>query len=158
MTDKIPGNQDPTIPSSARQSGHPASSATNVTAQPQLPSAFNPLSPENVADPYPFYCAMRRNAPVYQVPGLGFFIVSRYADIHHVLSHPEMFSSRQPPGVDTRPPDDVMEIVSQGYPPMDTLLTNDPPSHSRFRALVNKAFSARCVITLNQRSDRFPMT
>jgi len=120
-------------------------SATGAAPQSRLPSDFNPLSPENVADPYPFYRAMRHNAPVYHVPGIGFFIVSRYGDIHHVLCHPEIFSSKQPPGVDTRAPDDVMEILSQGYPPVDTLLTNDPPVHSRFRALVNKAFSARRV-------------
>ncbi|HUA32160.1 MAG TPA: cytochrome P450 [Candidatus Binataceae bacterium] len=119
-----------------------------VAGQSQLPSDFNPLSPENVADPYPFYRAMRQHAPVYQVPGVGFFIVSRYADIHHVLSHPEIYSSRQPPGVNPRPSEAVMEILAQGYPPMDTLLTNDPPAHSRFRALVNKAFSARRVATL----------
>ena len=34
---------------------------------------------------------------------------------------------------------------------MDTLLTDDPPVHSRFRALVNKAFSARRVATLKPR-------
>ena len=140
MTDKI-----------NEQSSCPVMGAT----QSRVPSDFNPLSPENVADPYPFYRAMRHHAPVYQVPGAGFFIVSRYADILHVLSHPEIFSSRQPPGVfDTRPPDDVMEILSQGYPPMETLLTNDPPAHSRFRALVNKAFSARRVATLEPKIRR----
>ncbi len=146
MTDKISVNQDPTLPS-ARQSDQ-ALNAQGCAARSQMPSDFDPLSPANVADPYPFYRAMRNNTPVYQVPGVGFFIVNRYADILYVLSHPEIFSSRQPPGVVTRLPDDVMEIVSQGYPPMDTLLTNDPPAHFRFRALVNKAFSARRVATL----------
>jgi len=94
-------------------------SSTAAAAESRLPSDFNPLSPENVADPYPFYRAMRHSAPVYQVPGIGFFIVSRYGDIHHVLGHPEIFSSKQPPGVDTRAPDDVMEILSQGYKPVD---------------------------------------
>src|SRR5713101_1324054 len=148
MTDKISGNQDRSSLSSTPQINCPAMSVTGAAAQSRLPSDFNPLSPENVADPYPFYRAMRHNVPVYQVPGAGFFIVSRFADIHHVLSHPEIFSSKQPPGVDTRTPDDVKEILSQGYPPMDTLLTSDPPVHSRFRALVNKAFSARRVATL----------
>lgn len=148
MTDKISGNQDRSSLSSTRQINCPAMNATSAAVQSRLASDFNPLSPENVADPYPFYRAMRHSVPVYQVPGAGFFIVSRYADIHHVLSHPEIFSSKQPPGDDTRTPDDVMEIMSQGYPPMDTLLTSDPPVHSRFRALVNKAFSARRVATL----------
>src|SRR3981189_1775692 len=127
MTDKISGTQDRTS-----QLKCPVMSATGAAAQSRLPSDFNPLSPENVADPYPFYRAMRDSAPVYQVPDAGVFIVSRYADIHHVLSHPEIFSSKQPLGVVTSTPDDVMEIMSQGYPPMDTLLTNDPPVHSRF--------------------------
>jgi cytochrome P450 len=148
MTNKLSEGQALTLPSSSRQLNCPAIGATGAAERSRLPSDFNPLSPENVADPYPFYRAMRHNAAVYQVPGAGFFIVSRYADIHHVLSHPEIFSSRQPPGVDTRPPDEAIEILSQGYPPMDTLLTNDPPEHSRFRALVNKAFSARRVATL----------
>jgi cytochrome P450 len=148
MTNKISENQDRSSLSSSRQINCPAMNATSAAVQSRLPSDFNPLSPENVADPYPFYRAMRHSAPVYQVPGAGFFIVSSYTDIHHVLSHPEIFSSKQPPGVDTRTPDDVMEIMSQGYPPMDTLLTNDPPVHSRFRALVNKAFSARRVAAL----------
>src|SRR6266481_8487236 len=148
MTDKLSEDQEPTLISPTRQSSCPVMSATGAAGQSRLPSDFNPLSPENVADPYPFYRAMRHNAPVYQVPGAGFFIISRYADILHVLSHSEIFSSKQPPGVDTWAPDDVIEILSQGYPPMDTLLTSDPPVHSRFRALVNKAFSARRVATL----------
>ena len=154
MTDKLSEDQEPTLISPTRQSSCPVMSATGAAGQSRLPSDFNPLSPENVADPYPFYLAMRHNVPVYQVPGAGFFIVSRYADIHHVLSHPEIFSSKQPPGVDTRAPDDVMEILSQGYPPMDTLLTSDPPVHSRFRALVNKAFLAAVSQRWNPRSGR----
>lgn len=43
---------------------------------------------------------------------------------------------------------EVMEIYAQGYPPVDTLLTNDPPAHTRYRVLVTKAFSARRVATL----------
>ena len=163
MTDKISGNEDRSSLSSTRQLKCPVMSATGAAAQSRLPSDFNPLSPENVADPYPFYRAMRHHAPLYQVSGAGFFIVSRYADILHVLSHPEIFSSRQPPGVETKTLDDVIEILSDGYPPMDTLLTSDPPVHSRFRALVNKAFSARRVATLepkirqiaNELIDRF---
>jgi len=113
-----------------------------------LPSQFNPLAPETVENPYPFYRAMREHAPVYQVPGAGFFIVSRYADILSALNNEEIFSSRQPPGVNISTQPEVMEIYAQGYPPVDTLLTNDPPAHTRYRVLVTKAFSARRVATL----------
>ena len=157
MTDKISGNEDRTI--TVEMPGHERDRRRAIAIAVGLQSAFA----GERGDPYPFYRAMRHSAPVYQVPGAGFFIVSRYADILHVLSHPKFSSPGSRLGVDTRAPDDVMEILSQGYPPMDTLLTNDPPVHSRFRALVNKAFSARRVATLepkirqiaNELIDRF---
>ena len=112
------------------------------------PSEFNPLAPETVENPYPFHRALREHAPVYQVPGVGFFIISRYAHILSALNNEEVFSSRQPPGVIVAMPPEVMKIYEQGYPPVDTLLTNDPPSHTRYRVLVTKAFSQRRVATL----------
>lgn len=111
-------------------------------------SDFNPLAPETVECPYPFYAAMRREAPVYQVPGAGFFIVSRYQDIEKVLLDTETFTSKTGPGVRKEPSKEVMEILSQGWLPVDTLLTNDPPSHRRYRGLVNKAFTPRRVALL----------
>jgi len=114
-------------------------------------SAFRPLSPENAENPYPFYRAMREQAPVYRVPELGFFIVSHYDDIMHVLHNEEIFSSNSPagPGVGATPPtSELRAIMERGYPPVNTLLTNDPPAHTRFRALVNKAFTPRRVATL----------
>ena len=57
-------------------------------------SEFNPFAPETIARPYSFYAAMRREAPIYQVPGMGFFIVSRYEDLLFVLTHNELFSSK----------------------------------------------------------------
>ena len=62
------------------------------------PDQFNPLSPQTVENPYDFYRAMREEAPVYAVPGGGFFIVSRYEDAKAVLENEELFSSNQPPG------------------------------------------------------------
>lgn len=126
-------------------------------------SQFKPLAPETVECPYPFYRAMREEQPVYEVPGAGFFIVSRYEDILYALSHEEIFSSMAPPGMQAEPDEEITEIMKTGYLPVNTLLTNDPPSHTRYRALVNKAFSARRVAQLepsvrliaNELIDRF---
>lgn len=38
--------------------------------------------------------------------------------------------------------------MKQGWLPANTLLTNDPPAHRRFRSLVNKAFTPRRVALL----------
>jgi len=108
----------------------------------------NPFSLETIEDPRGFWSAMRTEQPVYQIPGSGFFAISRYEDALYVLTNEQIFSSHQPPGVQVPPGPEVEDILKQGYPTADTLLTNDPPSHTRFRALVNKAFSPRRVAAM----------
>jgi len=75
---------------------------------------------------------MRQEAPVYEVPGMGVFIVSQYKDLERVLLDTEHFSSKTGPGVRKEPPQDIVDIWSQGWLPVSTLLTNDPPAHRRF--------------------------
>lgn len=108
---------------------------------------YNPLAPETLECPFPFYEAMRREAPVYQVPGAGFFIVSRYEDIVQVLKHPELYSSNSGPGL-AHFDAEIEAIYADGYPRPNTLLSNDPPDHMRYRSLVNKAFTPRRVLGL----------
>ncbi len=46
-------------------------------AQERAPPAFNPLDPAFIADPYPFYRALRETAPVFRTPQ-GFWLMTRY--------------------------------------------------------------------------------
>lgn len=41
---------------------------------------YNPFSPEVQDNPYPYYAYLRQHAPVYQVPGVGFWVITRYDD------------------------------------------------------------------------------
>jgi cytochrome P450 len=43
--------------------------------------------------PYPFYDALRRDAPVFKHPDRNEYLISRRKDIIHVLQHPEIFSN-----------------------------------------------------------------
>jgi cytochrome P450 len=43
--------------------------------------------------PYAFYEAMRREEPIYRIPGQDAFLVSRWEDIAYVAHHPELFSA-----------------------------------------------------------------
>ena len=117
-------------------------------------SEFDFFDPAVAEDPYAFYDALRREAPVHPVPGLGFFLVTRYADVVQALRQPERFSSRFGQAMQARmggPRKELLDVWSRGWMPVDTLLTNDPPSHTRFRGLVSKAFSARRVATIEPR-------
>jgi cytochrome P450 len=106
------------------------------------------VSPEVLECPYPYYERVREEAPVHQTP-LGFWAVSRYEDVLSVVRNPEMFSSlAQSNSFVTPPPPEVIEIAKQGYPRVNTLLSNDPPSHTQFRNLVNKAFLPKRVAQL----------
>jgi cytochrome P450 len=54
---------------------------------------YNPFHPDVKADPYPYYAALRKESPVYQIPKTGFYAVSRYDDVAAVLKQPELYSS-----------------------------------------------------------------
>lgn len=105
--------------------------------------------PEIQTCPFPFLKKLRAEAPVYQDPMTGMYIVTRYDDIGHITAHPEIFSN-QTTVVIGRHNSPVAEEVARryatrGFPEMHTMVTNDPPSHTKYRALVDKAFSPSYV-------------
>jgi cytochrome P450 len=110
-------------------------------------ASINPLDPAVVESPFEYYRALREEAPVHRVPGLGFFIVTRYDLLLEVLADTQRFSSRSGPAVGGKgePPAELIEIMKRGYPPVDTLLSADPPEHTRYRSLCTRAFSGRAV-------------
>lgn len=121
------------------------------------------VTPEVLECPYPYYARVRDEAPVHQTP-LGFYVVSRYEDVVGVVRDTERFSSDMRNSFVGGPPsDEVKAIQAEGYPSVNTLLTNDPPSHTQFRGLVNKAFTPKRVAQLegeirqiaNDLMDRF---
>src|ERR1700755_1549062 len=50
-------------------------------------------SPEVTQCPYPFYAALRRDAPIYKYPGRDEFLIARRSDILDVLKRPDIFSN-----------------------------------------------------------------
>lgn len=114
---------------------------------------FNPLDPETLECPYPFYEALHAEAPVHPIPEMGLVVVSTFDLIREVVHDPATYSSAMPtgpadlPGIGTEPEDaELAELRAKtarsGAP---TLLAADPPWHARYRSLVNKALSARRV-------------
>lgn len=101
---------------------------------------YNPLAPEVKANPYPYYAALRDTAPAYYVESLDCWAISRYADVNHVLRTPQLFSS------------EILFTALLGemnpVPEALSLISSDPPDHTRLRKLVNKAFTPRIVRSL----------
>ncbi len=109
------------------------------------PLEFNPMLPEYRADPYPFYHRFRQVDPVHWSDFLGFWVLTRYADIVAVLRDPR-FSAN--PGLWEGYQDFLQSIGGRG--PLSAMeekwmLFMDPPDHTRLRTLVGKAFTPRVV-------------
>lgn len=108
--------------------------------------------------PYPHYREMRDEAPVLELDGAMFgrpderiFAVSRYDDVKRILHDPTTFSSRF--GTPAFKPSAELlarlrEAGKDGWPNVSTMLTEDPPSHTRYRRLVSMAFTPRRVALL----------
>lgn len=104
-------------------------------------------------DPFPYYHALRAAAPVYRLPHKiaptmpDTYLVTSYDLVQSVIRDPETFSNAFGRVMNAGPESDpeLEAIFAKGWPTIDTLLTNDPPSHKRFRGLVNRAFTASRV-------------
>jgi len=113
-------------------------------------AASSPISPEALACPHQYNERLRNEAPVYQCPHSGIFFVSDYDTVREISKDHATFSNKF--GQAMRPMQqvdpEIAAIQAQGYKSVDTMLTEDPPGHRRYRGLVNQAFTARRVSTL----------
>ncbi len=108
--------------------------------------------------PYPHYRTMRDEAPVLEMDGatLGrtgerVFAVSRHADVKRILHDHKTFSSQFGSSAANASPElraRLREVYADGWPNVSTMLTEDPPSHTRYRRLVSMAFTPKRVSRL----------
>ena len=104
---------------------------------------FNPYSWELHEDPYPTYRALREHAPVYRNDALGFWALSRHADVAAAFKDTLTFSNRE--GV-------ALERSSQAQASATaSFLAMDPPRHDQMRNLVSRGFTPRRVADLEPR-------
>lgn len=104
---------------------------------------FNPYSWDLHEDPYPTYRALRDEAPVYRNDELGFWALSRYADVAAAFKDPQTFSNAE--GV-------ALERSSQQVASATaSFLAMDPPRHDEMRGLVSRGFTPRRVADLEPR-------
>ncbi|MBI3247405.1 MAG: cytochrome P450 [Deltaproteobacteria bacterium] len=100
-----------------------------------------------LTNPYPTYSELREQSPVCMefvpggvVPGLdeplAAWALMRHDDVYGALRDHETFSSARNP------------LVEKGFFPQLVLIMDDPPRHTRFRRLVNKAFTLKRVESL----------
>ncbi len=116
------------------------------------PESFDPFDPRVIEAPYDYYAALRRHAPVHEVPGAGFHVVSTYALVQEVALAPGVFSSNLVAvllaGGATTPQMLALDLGEMEAKPVDVLATVDPPHHTRQRRVIGRAFQSRRVAEL----------
>jgi cytochrome P450 len=107
---------------------------------------FDPLSEAFLADPY---AGMAGRPPVFYAPSLDYYVVSRFADVEYVFTHPDLFSAApaQLPLVQVVP--EAMQILREGgHRPQPSMVSLDPPDHTRLRGPAARAFTPRRVAVM----------
>ena len=114
---------------------------------------FDPLCAEFLADPYAVMAALpRRTQPVFYAPSLDYYVVTRYADVEAVFLDPETFSAAtaQLPLVALVP--EALKILAEGgHRPQPSMVSLDPPAHTRLRRPTSRAFTPRRVAAMEPR-------
>ena len=111
------------------------------------PVQFNPLLPEFIADPYPFYARLRAEDPVHHSP-LGLWVLSRYADALLVLRDPRFGRAGYDQIIEARFGDGPLTGSFRRW-----MLFADPPDHTRLRGLVSKAITPSALAALRPRIE-----
>jgi cytochrome P450 len=109
---------------------------------------YDPRRPEHMADPFPIFAALRERDPVHWSPILGGWVLTRYADVRPVLHDRRFSADRITPFRDHLEPDRRAGVAELLGMLGRWAVFNDPPEHTRRRALLNKAFTPRTVEAL----------
>jgi cytochrome P450 len=93
-------------------------------------------------DPFPRYRQLRTEAPVAWNGKLGYWVLSKHADVMTVSKDPATFCSGR--GI-------LTFEIGVDYPSPPTMMHTDPPDHTRYRKLVQPGFAPSRMRTLEQR-------
>lgn len=132
-------------------------SPSQNSAASSCPYSGKSLSEMTLTDPqvqaYPqhFYETLRSEAPVHFDEKLGMWLVSRHEDIVKLLRDPETFSDKH--GYEAQYASGYFEefkeiLEKEGGGFFSDAIKSDPPYHTRIRKLLDKAFSAHRVKSL----------
>jgi cholest-4-en-3-one 26-monooxygenase len=128
--------------------------------RPRCPVSIDLIDPETFADGLPLeqFAAMRESAPVFWHEqqgawGDGFWVVTRHADVQEVSRTPEVFSSYQRGALlhtgAEQDEEQALEMTRM------LMLNMDPPEHSQYRNIVQRAFTPRVIKALEPRLEEF---
>src|SRR5262245_58245858 len=102
------------------------------------------FDPFDLSDPFPFYEFARREAPVFYSESLGYWVVSRHADIRAVFDNWKVFSSENAQAP-VRPMGEPGRAVMKagGFTAYSGLSARIPPELTRIRKIAQGCFGPK---------------
>jgi cytochrome P450 len=116
---------------------------------------FDPLSTAFLPDPFAVMASLPRETPVFYAPAIDYYVVTRYADIKAVFLDPETYSAAatQLPLVQLVP-EAAQILLGSGHRPQPSMVSLDPPDHTRLRSPTARAFTPGRVTQMEPRIRR----
>jgi cytochrome P450 len=105
-------------------------------------SDYDPFTEEAILHAHRYDGALRDIAPAVYLERYDVWAVARFADVHAILPDHERFTSTDRPFYD---PKAIRPSI---------LLTEDPPEHTRTRAVIMRSLSAPALRTMKDEFDR----
>ena len=101
-------------------------------------------------DPYPIYERLRDDDPVAYVPSVGLWLVTRWDDVQHIATHPELFTAE----VDSSPLARTLgvDVVAEGVETEEQaqLLSSMSCSHAQGYYFARPMSAADVTATLSR--------
>jgi cytochrome P450 len=106
-------------------------------------AGYDPLEPATVLDPHAALRALREEGPVFYMPDLGHYIVTRYDDVEKVLLDRENWSASNAssPLIAVCPA--AQDVLNSGFKRVPTLNNADAPRHGMMRKAVLTCMTPR---------------
>lgn len=118
-------------------------------------SLLNLQREEIRANPYPYYANLRNQDPVHWDEELGFWVFTRYADIHSLYTDDRFSRAQGLMRGFERLAESEQKIAEPVYHSFSkTVFYSDPPYHTHLRGLMNHAFTPRRVQRLRPRVQK----
>ncbi len=106
---------------------------------------------EFLSDPYPLYDLVRSENPVHWNESDKHWYITRYVDVMAMLKDSRLSSNRIR-AIASDLPKETQEKVTPLIDAISSwMLQSDPPSHTRMRGLVNKAFTPHMIENMRSR-------
>ena len=123
-----------------------------MTAKSELPLEEVDFFKSEISEcPYSAYKVLREQAPVWEDPVSGMYVITRYEDIKEILVDTERFrNARKFRARTNKRSEKIRELYeSKGWVPAPTLAGRDNPEHKEMKALFTHAFRPQKIKQLD---------